>query len=115
MSRRVNNAGAMDRHKPADHKALLNADEPLHIQPSNLSWLMNFKPKYPGNVLLQRLLRLQMRVCHQEQVGECCPKVSPVDVYMTSQGYGRAQWPMFQSMKPLSSEACQQLAKSIIC
>jgi len=29
MSCRVNNAGAMDRHKPADHKALLDADEPF--------------------------------------------------------------------------------------
>lgn len=54
----------------------------LHLQSSNLLWLMKFEAKNLGDVLLWWFLGLQMWVCHQKQVRKRCPKVSSVNVYI---------------------------------
>ena len=48
-----------------------------------LSWrLVKFEAKNSWSVLLQRLLRLQVRISHQEKMRECRPKVWSINVWV---------------------------------
>ena len=62
---------------PASCRIFVELNSLIH----EVSWLVELEAKDARNVALWGLLGLEVLICHQEQMGECRPKVCTIDVW----------------------------------
>ena len=69
----------------------------------------HFKSKNSWRICHRTLLRLQVTVRHQEEVGKCCAKISPIDVSLIL-----APWEVYILIRVFVREICRHVDLGIL-